>query len=65
MKKNVWDMSPDDIGIIGDKRYRWKRDFKKRYPGLGSMLTREIVNIDNPADKQLALRGFDIEIIVK
>jgi hypothetical protein len=62
MKKSVWDMTPDDIGIIGNKRYRWKRDFNKRYPRFGTMLTREIVNIDNPADKQLVLRGFEIEI---
>jgi len=63
MKKNVWDMTSDDIGIIGGKRYRWKRDFKKRYPGIGAMMTREIVNIENPADKKLALRGFEVEIV--
>lgn len=62
MIKNVWEMTPDDIGIIGNKKYKWSRDFKKRYPNLGILLTREIVNIDNPADKQLALRGFEIEI---
>jgi hypothetical protein len=63
MKINVWDMAPDDIAIIDGKKFRWRRDFKKRYPSFGTMATRELVNINNPSDKKLALRGFDVELL--
>ena len=62
MKKNVWDMTGEDIALINGKRYKVKRDFEKLMIGIGRQLNRELVNVNEPEDIMKYYRGREVEI---
>ena len=61
MKKDIWNVKPGEIAIIGGERYRHNRDYKIFMPTLGYQLNREMINIDD-GSKQLFTRKFVVEI---
>lgn len=62
MKKNVWELQPNEVAIIDGKRYKYKRDFRKYMIGIGNGLNRELVNIEDFKDKKLFYRGMEVEV---
>lgn len=61
---NVWNMKPDDVVLIGGKRFRLKRDFKQHRPTIGVVPIRELVEIENKKNKQRFIYGIDVELEV-
>ncbi|MCK5577871.1 MAG: hypothetical protein KAI14_06085 [Dehalococcoidales bacterium] len=62
MRKKIWNLSPGDIVIIGEKRYKHSRDIQRFMPTLGNQWNREIVSVDDPSDKQRFFRNIEVEI---
>ena len=63
MKKNVWDLLPDEIAILpGLGFFRWNRDIRTRRPGIGKVTVRELVSVSDKTIRQRFIRGIDVEI---
>ncbi len=61
-KKNIWDIAPEDIVLLGGKRYRWLKDIRKRMPTLGVVPNRVLVNVDDPKDTNRWFLNSEVEI---
>lgn len=62
MKKNIWEMTKDDVALFDDKKWRWKRDFRRRQPMIGVVTLRELVEIGNEKNRQCFIRGIEAEM---
>ena len=66
--KDVWEMTSDDIVVFEvevspKNRYKLHQDIKVFRPGMGKILVRELISIDNPLITQRFIRGMNVKVI--